>query len=68
MGEAGGLLLDGGHHLGVGVPHVHHPDAPGEVQIAFAVQAPDLGALSLVGEVRVCVADALGDGQGPAFG
>ncbi len=56
--EALGLLGHRRHHLGVAVAGVEHGDAAGEVDVAAALDVPDLGVLGALGIDRGRVADA----------
>ena len=62
MGEALELLARRGHHLGVAVAGIEHRDAAGEVDIALALDIPDLGVLRPRG------IDAGGAGHAPGNG
>ena len=60
--QAIGLLLDGGHHAGVAVAHVHDPDAAREVDDLAAVHIGDEGSLGGLDEDVREVRHAPGDG------
>ena len=62
MSEPLRLLGHGRHHLGMAVTGVQHGDAAGEVDIAPALDVPDLGILGARGIDRGGVADAARDG------
>jgi len=68
MGEAVELCLDGLDHLGMAMTGVDDRDAAGEVDIAVALDVPDLGILGAVGIDLRRHADAARDRLVLAFG
>jgi hypothetical protein len=67
MGEALQLLMHRLHHLGMAVAGVQHGNAGGEVDIAAALDVPDLGVLRPVGENLRLDADPAGNRPRTAF-
>src|SRR5581483_11605237 len=65
MAERLELLLDGGNDLGMLMTGVDHGDARTEIDVAFAVLAPDLGILGALGVDRGGMGDAARDGRLP---
>ena len=63
VGELVQLLRDGGLHLRVHVPGVEHRDAAGEVDVAAALDVPDLGVAGALGVHRERVGYAARYGQ-----
>ena len=59
------LLLDGGDDFRMLMAGIDHGDAGGEVDIALAVLAPDLGVLGALGVDRRRMADAARHGSHP---
>ena len=68
MGEARQLLGDGGHDAGVAMAGVDHGDTGGKVDIAVALDIPDLGVQGAVDVDLGLHADAAGNGIGAAAG
>ena len=66
--EPGHLSLGCGDHLGVTVTDVEHRDAAGEVDIAAALDVPQLGVVRAVGVDGGGRADPARDGGGAARG
>ena len=53
-------------HLGMAVAGVEHGDAAGEVDVAVAVDVPELGTFGALGKDRIGGADAARNGRDPA--
>ena len=67
VGEALGLGVGRGHDLGMAVPGVEDRDAAGEVDVAPALDVPELGVLGPLGIDRSSVRDAARHGRHPAL-
>ncbi len=53
MAEGAELLFDGRDHLRMAVPGVDHRDSGGEINVAAAIDVPQLGILGARGEQRL---------------
>ena len=67
MAERLQLLLDGGNDLRMLMAGIDHGDAGGEIDIALAVLAPDLGVLGALGVDGGGMADAARHGRDSAL-
>ena len=68
VGHAVELRAHRGQHLGVAVPGVRHRDARGKVDVALALDIPELGVFGALDEHIQMTGQSSGDRRNAAFG